>query len=124
MELHDIFPEVEIVEYSFYTFLGIVFLSLFVIVILFKYISPKKKKGLPYHLRLLEHSDMTYAKQSAYKMAFYGQKVVKTQSQQKQYTLLIERLTPYKYKKDTCVLPLDLQKEIKDFLQTIRRENV
>jgi len=123
MELHDIFPPVTIVEYSFYIFLFIV-LGFSTIVYVLLRVWQKKKKGIGYYVNILERYTEENAKQTAYKLDYYGRHITKNDEQEKELQELIVRLRPFKYEKEGTVLPSELQKQLHDFLMHIRQENV
>jgi len=124
MQLHDIFPAIEVVEYSMYWLLLYLMMGVLILVLLWKYVKHHKQKGLPYYLNLLEGFDVTHAKYIAYRLEHYGKYIIKTETQTQNFQKLIKKLSPYKYVQDDITLPLALQKELTHFLETIRRENV
>lgn len=124
MQLHDIFPAVKIVDYSLYWLLLYLMLGAIGLSLLWRYLKRYKRKGIPYYLNILEHFDTTPAKQVAYKIEYYGTQLVKTEAQTQTLHRLIAKLTPYKYLQDDVKLPETISNELRDFLQTIRRENV
>ncbi len=123
MELHDIFPAVEIVEYSFY-----LFLSLLIGLVAFLYLSygvwKNKPKSTTYYLHIIESALHSDAKQTTYRLGYYGNYIVKTPQQQERLTTLTEALKPFKYVPDGTLFPEEAEEKLKAFLQSIRQENV
>jgi len=83
MTLYDIFPTVEIVEYSLYYF---IFFSLLLIIVLWYLIwfyLKHKKRSRNYYISLLEKSIEGDAKHTAHKFSYYGNHIVHTDEQKK-----------------------------------------
>ncbi|HFQ62546.1 MAG TPA: hypothetical protein ENK39_09655 [Epsilonproteobacteria bacterium] len=123
MELHDIFPAVEIVEHSFYLFLSL-FIGLVALLYLAYKVWKNKPKGPDYYLNIIESALHSDAKQTAYKLEYYGNYIVKTPQQQEELTTLLEALKPFKYVPDSTLFPEETEEKLKAFLQNIRQENV
>jgi len=103
--IHDIKPLVEIQEYSFYYFLGLVFLGLLVVLalsyLLYKYIQKRNAFNIrKEHFKLLNSLDLKDTKQSAYAITNYGATFKDDgQRQSEMYKNITQRLEVYKYKK-------------------------
>ena len=123
MELHDIFPPIAPVEYSLYRFITIWLILLALLYILFK-VWKRKKKGIKYYLQILEQYPQEDAKTTAYKLHYYGEKIIKTDTQKKDLQALIIKLTPYKYEKEGTTLPLEIKEQLDHFFAQLRQENV
>ena len=123
MTLHNIFPEVKIMDYSLY-----LFLALFLVTILFLYTAYRlwrnREKSVGYYLNIIESTLSIDAKQTTYKLEHYGKNIVKTPQQETQLSYLIKELEPFKYQPDAIPFDKKSQKNLKTFLQNIRQENV
>ena len=124
MELHDIFPPVEIVEYSLYYFLGSIISSLLLLYIGFRIIKRKKRKDTAYYLNILEECNLDDTKHTAYKFTYYGKYIIKTEIQKEQFYTISQTLRRFKYERDSSRLPQNIQNDMKQFLHAIRKENV
>ena len=122
MELHDIFPEVPIVEYSLYSFLALCLLGLVLLYMLYKVVKNRRKKLQPLHI--LEHYNASDAKQTAHQVGYYGKELAKGEAQKQSLALLEEKLERYKYLKTSQSLSPELQKELAQFIHSIRHKNV
>ena len=123
MELHDIFPAVEIVEYSFYLFLFLL-IGLVTLLYLAYRVWKNKPKGTAYYLNTIESALHSDAKQTTYRLGYYDKYIVKTPQQQERLTTLTETLKPFKYVPDGTLFPEETEEKLKAFLQNIRQENV
>jgi len=124
MNLHDIFPAVDIVEYSLYYLMLFCLMGVVILWYLLRYLIKHKKKTRSYYISLLEKSTRDDAKQLAHKVAYYGNRVVRTSEQKKKLEALLVELEPYKYKENLSKLETDTQKQLIDFLHTLRHKNV
>lgn len=103
--LHDIKPLLEIQDYSFYYFLGVIIL-LFVLVLgisylLYRYFKNKKTFNIrKEHHKILNNIDINETKKAAYELTQYGA-TFKDDSERnlKTYHELTDKLEKYKYKK-------------------------
>ena len=123
MELHDIFPAVEIVEYTFYLFLSLL-IGLVALLYLAYRVWKNKPKGTAYYLHIIESSLHSDAKQTTYRLGYYGNYIVKTPQQQERLTTLTETLKPFKYVPDGTMFPKEIKEKLIAFLESIRQENV
>ena len=122
MELHDIFPEVHIVEYSLYTFLALCLVGLALLYFLYKVLKNRRKKMHPLHI--LEQYNPNDAKQTAHQVSYYGKQLAKSEAQKQLLASLKVKLESYKYLKTFQALSTELQEDIETFLTSIRHENV
>jgi len=122
MELHDIFPEVPIVEYSLYSFLALCLLGLVLLYVLYRVLQNRRKKLQPLHI--LEHYNPNDAKQTAQQVSYYGKQLAKSETQKQSLAALEAKLEHYKYLKTSEPLSTGLQKEIETFLKSIRHKHV
>ena len=122
MELHDIFPEVPIVEYSLYSFLAMCLVGLALLYFLYRVLKNRRKKIHP--LYILEHYNPNDAKQIAHQISYYGKQLAKSKVQKQHLALLEEKLERYKYLKISEPLNTELQDEIEIFLKSIRHKHV
>ena len=122
MELHDIFPEVPIVEYSLYPFLALCLVGLALLTLLYRVLKNRRKKMHPLHI--LEQHNPNDAKQTAHQVSYYGKQLAKSETQKQNLTSLEKKLESYKYLKISPSLSTELQEEIEIFIQSIRHKNV
>ena len=111
IQLHDIKPLVEVQEYSLYYFLALVAIALVIVLgalyLGIKWFKHRNRFSLrKEHYKKLNEIDFKDPKKSAYALTHYGA-TFKDDSQRhtEMYANLLERLEPYKYKKD--VPPLE-----------------
>jgi hypothetical protein len=123
MELYDIYPLEEIVEYSLYQLLFSVGLFISLCYMVIKYYKKRKQKPLT-PLEILEKSDYSMAKEIAFKLSYYGNTFVKSPEQEEAFILLKEKLAPFKYSHKEDVLNQNIQDEIQTFINNIRQKNV
>ena len=103
--LHDIKPLLEVEDYSFYYFLGVVGVVTIIILsgiyLLYKHFSAKKKFNLrKEHFKLLQDLDLHETKKAAYRLTEYGATFANdSERHQKTYHDMLEKLEKYKYKK-------------------------
>jgi len=119
MELHDIYPIEEVVEYSFYFFL-LYFILLLLLLYFFVKLYKKIKNRPLSPLEILEKSNHSRAKEMAFKLSYYGKSLLKNVEQEAKFNKLNEKLTPFKYSPDE-VLSQTTQEEIKKFLISLRK---
>ena len=119
MELHDIYPAEEIVEYSVYLFLLYFSLLLLFSYLLIKYYQKRKKRALT-PLEILEISDYSRAKEMAFKLFYYGDSLVQTVEQKTKLKRLKEKLEPFKYSHCDDILSKTVQDEIQDFITSVK----
>ncbi len=104
--LHDIKPLLEIQEYSFYYLLGLsavaAFIVIAVIYLALKWFKNRNAFNIrKEHQRLLNAVDLNDAKKAAYDITFYGNTFSDDgQRHSEMYKNIIDRLEPYKYKKE------------------------
>jgi len=122
MELHDIFPEVPIVEYSLYSFLALCLVGLALLYFLYKVLKNRRKKLQPLHI--LEHYNPNDAKQTAQQISYYGKQLAKSEIQKQNLTVLEAKLEHYKYLKTSEPLSTALQEEIERFIDSLKGKDV
>jgi hypothetical protein len=124
MLLNDIFPSIEIVEYSLYYFILLCVLFMGTIYFLVRFYLKHQKRTRGYYISLLEKSIEDDAKHLAYKLGYYGKRVVRTPVQEAKLQHLLEVLEPFKYQEVSLPLDTSLQKQFEDFLHALRHQNV
>jgi len=122
MELHDIFPEVTIVEYSLYTFLALCLVGLALLYFLYIVLKNRRKKLQPLHI--LEHYNPNDAKQTAQQISYYGKQLAKSEAQKQHLISLEVKLEHYKYLKTSEPLSTALQEEIEQFIDSLKGKDV
>lgn len=115
MELHDIFPIVEIVEYSFYYLLSAVLSTLIFLYLFYKFIS-KKRKNKAYYLRILIRYPKDNAKYTAYLFSYYGKYLAKEHTRRVALHDITNVLDTFKYTHDYHNVPPEIQEKIYLFL--------
>jgi len=120
MTLHDIFPTVEIVEYSLYYFILLFLLALAILWYLVGFYLKHTKRSRNYYITLLEKSINESAKHTAHKFTYYGNHVVRTAAQKEKLLQLLEMLEPYKYQQSLDACDTSTKKNLTNFLQTLR----
>jgi len=124
MTLHDIFPSVEIVEYSLYYFILLSLLLMVGLWYLGVFYRKHKKRTRGYYITLLEKSIEGNAKHTTHKFTYYGKRVVRTEEQKEKLLQLLEMLEPFKYQQGLPSLDAETKRELTDFLQRLRHKNV
>ena len=124
MTLHDIFPAVEIVEYSLYYFILLCIAILLGFWYLWRLYLKNKKRTRSYYISLLAQSREDDTKQIAYKFAYYGKRVVRTATQKEELMKLLALLEPFKYQESPPPLDTHMQKQLANFLEALRQKNV
>ena len=124
MTLHDIFPAVEIVEYSLYYFILLCIAILLGVWYLWRGYLKHKKRTRSYYISLLTQSKEDDVKQLAYKFAYYGKRVARTSTQKEKLEKLLALLEPFKYQENPPPLDAHTQKQLTHFLEALRHKNV
>ena len=124
MTLHDIFPAVEIVEYSLYCFILLCIAILLGFWYFWRLYLKNKKRTRSYYISLLAQSTEDDAKQIAYKFAHYGKRVVRTSTHKEELLKLLALLEPFKYRENPPPLDVHIQKQLAHFLEVLRHKNV
>jgi len=122
MELHDIFPQMPIIEYSLYTFLALSLVGLVLLYLLYKILKNKRKQMHPLHI--LECYNANDAKQAAHQVSYYGKQLAKSEAQKLSLASLEKKLNAFKYLETSHSLSSELQEEIERFIHSIRYKNV
>ena len=122
MELHDIFPEVPIVEYSLYSFLAMCLVGLALLSLLCRVLRSRRKKMHPLHI--FEHYNPNDAKQTAHQVSYYGKQLTKSEAHKQNLASLEVKLENYKYLKTSEPLNTELQEEIERFIHTLKGKDV
>jgi len=123
MVLHNIFPEVKIVDYSFYLFVLLLLGTMLFLSIAYR-VWKSRTKSVGYYLDIIESSLFIDAKQTVYKLEYYGNFIATTPQQKEKLTTLIERFKPFKYLPDGTLFTKEAQETLTHFLNQIRQENV
>ena len=104
--LHDIKPLVEVHEYSLYYFLGLSTLAVVLLFgalyLLYRWYKHRKRFNLrAEHYKQLHAIDLSETKNAAYAITRYGATFRDDGDRQREmYANVVERLAPYKYKKE------------------------
>jgi len=119
MELHDILPPIEIMNYTFFA------ISLFVlgiITLLLKYLFKREKKDAKYYLNILEQCNFQDSKKTALQFSYYGKLIFIDEETQVQFLELEEKMKHYKYIQHSSILPQDLEDKILQLLQQAKEQ--
>jgi ribosomal protein S10 len=104
LKIHDIKSLVEVPDYSFYLFYGLISLGLLLILFcsyfIYRFLRNKKENTRKKYFNILKNLDFTNTKQSAYDITKYGQLLVINENEKQLLENLTKKLTVYKYKKD------------------------
>jgi hypothetical protein len=111
MELHDIFPMVEIVEYSLYYLLSTVLATFLFFYFLYSF-KTKKRKNKTYYLRILLRYPKDNAKYTAYLFSYYGKYIAKEETKKVVLSDINQSLENFKYSHDYQNVPLSIQEKI------------
>ena len=122
--LHDIKPLVEVPDNSLAILIAVVIVSLVLlgaltIWILSLYKETKEQKLRKLYLEKIHHIDISNAKEAAYEMSYYGQRLAKEKREIDMLESLETRLKEYKYKKDVNKLDEDTLAYYKLFLEVL-----
>lgn len=120
-QLKDIKP-IEIIDVNFlYYFIiltiFIIFVSVLIYFIFYKKNTLTKREKIIQRLNNIDFKSKPH-KDIAYMFTLYGKETLMDESKNKFYNIL-SKLEPYKYKKNTTPLPINLQKEIKKYIDEL-----
>jgi flagellar biosynthesis/type III secretory pathway M-ring protein FliF/YscJ len=123
-QLRDIKDIVEVHDHSFEIFMGIIFLSLLILSIIFylyKNRRKRRKKLTPKEIALnkLKSIDYTNPKEVAYRFSTDGNLWVNDENR-KEYEDIEKELLIYKYKKDVPQLDSGLEKRVQKFIKELK----
>ena len=115
---------VQIESNSFYYFLGLIFLSILVIILLFKlgkWIWKHRKSEKKEILYTLNNLDWTNSKETAYKITKYGKQISEDRGQKLLDDLIIE-LEKYKYRRNSEEISDEVKAKFQIFLGVVENE--
>lgn len=122
-KLRDIKDIVQVTDYSFIYLIALCIVILLIILLaVYKYMQPKKrKKPTQKELALIKLKNINFENQKevAYDFYFYAVYFLNDKNENR-YKELVERLEPFKYKKDVPPLEAILQTEIKEFIKDLK----
>lgn len=123
-ELKDIKPLVEIPDASFYIYVALITLAIFVgLIVLYmiirKVLQMRSKNMRKSYIATLNAIDFKDTKKSAYDATHYGRLVAQNEREKEIYSQLIAHLEQYKYRKVVGSIDSDTQKQFNLFLQVI-----
>jgi len=120
-ELRDIKPLVEIGDYSFYLYLGLIFFVTAAVAAMvywiIRLIGQKRTDRYREILRQLRALDLEDSKKVAYAITKKGRYLVRDSSRLRIYEELLRRLARYKYKKEVPPLDEETRRYIELFLK-------
>lgn len=125
IKLHDIKPLVEIEDYSFYYFLGVVSIIVLLIATFLYFFVKWYKNKKSFNIRVeyfkfLKTLNIENAKETAYKITEYGALFQNDSEEHREvYEELIESLQEYKYKKNVNDFDKEIQNKIDRYLEMI-----
>jgi len=109
-DLRDIKPLLEIPDYSYYLYIGLIFLAFFVVLALLFFILKifwlnRQVDMQKVYFERLEAVDWIDSKKSAYAVTYLAHKFIDNEKVKEIYEQTLPLLEPYKYRKD--VPPVD-----------------
>lgn len=122
MKLHDIFPTVEIVEYSLYTLLALSFLILLLLYFSYTLLYKHKRKNIS-SFQILKHYPKDNAKKTAYLFSHYGKDVIKNEEQALLLSKINAKVSDFKFTKGFQDVPPDMKLDIDYFLTIVKSKN-
>ncbi len=122
--LHDIKPLVEVPDNSLVVLITVVIISLVLLGLLAMWIlslykETKEQKLRKSYLEKIHNIDTSNAKEAAYEMSYYGQRLAKEKNEIDMLESLEIRLSEYKYKKDVNELDEETLSYYKLFLEVL-----
>ena len=104
-ELRDIKPLLDIPDYSYYLYLGLILLAILVVVgvlffIIKIFLLNRKVDIKKLYFERLEAIDWVDSKQSAYQITFLAYQFIDNEKVKEIYEQTLPMLEPYKYRKD------------------------
>ncbi|VAY87811.1 hypothetical protein MNB_ARC-1_114 [hydrothermal vent metagenome] len=90
-----------------------------VIYFIYKYMTNKEKNIRKYYFEILDNLDFNQSKQSAYIITKYGEKLAVTQREKQLLHELVNKLKPYKYKKEVAYFNDDVKNSFKLFMDSL-----
>ena len=104
IKIHDIKPLVEVPDYSFYFFYGLILVACVIFTLLayylYKYLKNKKQNVRKEYYKSLKNNNFTNSKKSAYDITKYGTLLARSDREKQLLNDLVSKLEEYKYKKD------------------------
>jgi len=124
MQLHDIFPAIDTTGYLVMFGAMALCLALLLLFLFWKWHKRKKKKTRPYYLNILRQYDFNDSKRTTNQLNYYGKFVIRTPQEKEKLQYLVDRLTPYRYQKESIPIAPKTQKEIRSFLVQLGAKDV
>jgi len=104
IKIHDIKGLVEVPDYSFYIFYGLIICAFILLILvgyfIYKFIKNKKQDMRKEYYQVLKNIDFTNSKTSAYTISKYGLLLVQNDTEKQLLNNLVLKLEEYKYKKE------------------------
>ncbi len=104
-QLRDIKPLVEIPDYSFYLYWGLVLVAVVITLLAVylgyrKWLEHREQNRQKQYLEVLNSIDWTSPKKAAYRATHYGRLLCKDERREKLFEQMLPELEKYKYKKE------------------------
>ncbi len=123
IKIHDIKDIVEVPDFSFYIYYGLISLAIILILIAFyfiyKFFKNKKVNIRKEYYKILEELDLTNTKNSAYLITKYGHILAQNEREKQLFYDLVEMLEIYKYKKNVPIFSEDIKVSLKIFMESL-----
>ncbi len=104
LKIHDIKSIVEVPDFTFYIYYGLISLAIILVCIalyfIYRFFKNRKVNVRKEYFKILEELDLNDSKNSAYLITKYGQLLAQNESEKQLFNDLAASLEIYKYKKD------------------------
>jgi len=120
MQLHDILPPIEVTDYTLFYVLISMF---FIIGLLYLLVKRFVKKDENYYLNMLENCDFEDGKKTAFQFSYYGKTAFKNEDTKEKYLSIKQKITKYKYTKNSSAILPHIEEEIKKLIKQQRDYN-
>ena len=118
LNLRDIKPNVEIVDYEWWIFITfVILLTLILIYFIYKYIKNRKKVDIA--LLKLKNLDFENPKKTAYEFSRYAKEFL-NENNKKLFEEIEKELVKYKYKPDVPPLSREIKEKISEFIRDLK----
>ncbi len=123
IKIHDIKPLVNIEDYSFYIYYGLIvggiILLLVSIYFIYKFIKRKNNNTRMEYFKVLKKIDFTNSKQTAYDITKYGYLLAQTSREKQLLNDLVAQLEIYKYQKSVPIISDEVTVMYDNFIDSL-----
>ncbi len=124
LPLEPIFAPVPVPDNSLYLFLAMILLLFLALIWLYFHFFHHAKKSKKSSLEILRTQPFQSARESAYILAYYANKLSLDAREKKELEEILTLLAPYKYQKKSVQTPQQVQEKIQRFLEKVSATNV